>query len=76
MRCLAPDAALKCVEQQDRAELELRRAKAAHARALELIDKVRERQTACPVCGERLATSGGVLFQGDFLVHESCWRAG
>jgi hypothetical protein len=50
------------------------RAKAAQARALELIDQVRRRQTVCPVCGERLGTSRGVLFQGDWLVHAACWR--
>jgi hypothetical protein len=28
----------------------------------------------CPACGERLGTSRGVLFQGDWLVHAACWR--
>ena len=34
----------------------------------------RQHQTTCPVCGEGLATSRGVLFQGDHLVHAACWR--
>jgi hypothetical protein len=32
-------------------------------------------QTTCPVCGLLLAAGGGVLFQGDHLVHATCWRA-
>jgi hypothetical protein len=51
------------------------RAKAAQARASELIDKIRQLQTTCPVCGQLLCTRQGVLFQGDWLVHAACWRA-
>jgi hypothetical protein len=51
------------------------RAKAAQARALELIDKVRQYQTTCPACRERLVTGRGVLFKGDLLVHVGCWRS-
>jgi hypothetical protein len=29
----------------------------------------------CPVCGRSLAQGGGVLFQGDRLVHAVCWQA-
>ena len=29
----------------------------------------------CRTCGERLASSRGVLFQGDDLVHAGCWRS-
>ena len=61
-------------EQQDRAQLEVMRAKAAQARAAELMDKIRQYQTTCPACGHRLGTSRGVLFQGDQLVHAACWR--
>jgi hypothetical protein len=75
MRCLARDIELQSIELQDRAGLEVRRAKAAQARAAELIDKVRQHQTICPACGERLAGNRGVLFQGDQLVHAGCWRA-
>lgn len=62
-------------EQQDRAQLEVMRAKAAQARAAELMDKIRQYQTTYPACGHRLSTSRGVLFQGDWLVHAACWRA-
>jgi hypothetical protein len=74
MRCLARETQLQSIEQQDRAQLEVMRAKAAQARAAELIDKIRQLQTICPACGERLGTSRGVLFQGDWLVHAACWR--
>jgi hypothetical protein len=74
MRCLARATQLDSIEQQDRAQLEVMRAKAAQARAAELIDKIRQLQTICPACGERLGTSRGVLFQGDWLVHAACWR--
>ena len=30
---------------------------------------------SCPACGMLLAATGSVLFQGDHLVHASCWRA-
>jgi hypothetical protein len=36
---------------------------------------VRVYQTACAVCGLPLAAGGSVLFQGDHLVHATCWRA-
>jgi hypothetical protein len=74
LHCLVRDAELEAVEQQDRAGYELMRARAAQARATELIDTVRRWQTRCPACGERLGTSRGVLFQGDQLVHAACWR--
>ena len=38
------------------------------------MDTVRVAQTTCPAGGERLGTSRGVLFQGDWLVHAACWR--
>jgi hypothetical protein len=31
-------------------------------------------QTACVFCGQPLAARGSVLFQGDHLVHATCWR--
>jgi hypothetical protein len=37
-------------------------------------DAFRVFQTTCPVCAERLGTSRGVLFQGEQLVHATCWR--
>jgi hypothetical protein len=74
LHCLVQEAELEAVEQQDRAGYEMMRARAAQARAAELIDTVRRWQTRCPVCGERLGTSRGVLFQGDQLVHAACWR--
>jgi hypothetical protein len=54
--------------------MEVLRAKAARVRAAELVDQVRKCQTTCHVCGERLTTTRGVLFQGDELVHATCWR--
>jgi hypothetical protein len=74
MRCLAQDTRLESIEQLDRAGLERLRAHAAWTRAEELMDKVPVHQTMCLVCGERLATSRGVLFQDDQLVHAACWR--
>jgi hypothetical protein len=74
LRCLVREAELEAVAQQDRAGYEMTRARAAQARAAELIDKVRQWQRTCPACGERLGTSRGVLFQGDQLVHATCWR--
>jgi hypothetical protein len=47
----------------------------SRARARKQIDAVHVYQTTCPVCGLRLASSRGVLFQGDHLVHAACWRA-
>ena len=75
MRCLVLDTQLQAMELHDRAELAVLAARAAQARALELIDKVRRYQTSCRTCGERLASSCGVLFQGDDLVHAGCWRS-
>src|SRR5688572_13284117 len=74
MRCLARATQLESIEQQDRASVERLRTQAAMVRAEELMDAVRVSQT-CAVCGERLGTSRGVLFQGDSLVHAACWRA-
>jgi hypothetical protein len=34
------------------------------------------RLRACAVCGRRLNTGGGLLFQGDRLVHALCWDSG
>ena len=31
---------------------------------------------ACAVCGRSLNTGGGLLFQGERLVHALCWDAG
>jgi hypothetical protein len=75
MRCLGRATQLESIEQQSRAALEQARARAARARAEEILDTVRRAPTTCPVCGEGLATSRGVLFQGDWLVHAACWRA-
>jgi hypothetical protein len=75
LRCLVREAELKSIAQQDRAGREVRRAQAAQARAAELIDKVRRWQTTCSACGQPLATSRGVLFQDDQLVHAACWRS-
>jgi hypothetical protein len=36
---------------------------------------VRVYQTTCAFCGLPLAVRGSVLFQGDHLVHATCWRA-
>jgi hypothetical protein len=66
---------LDAVEQQDLAGLKVKRAHAARVRAEELMDVVRQVQRTCPTCGLSLATSRGVLFQGDHLVHAACWRA-
>jgi hypothetical protein len=35
---------------------------------------VRAYQTTCAACGLPLAAGGSVLFQGDHLVHATCWR--
>jgi hypothetical protein len=75
MRCLGRETRLESVERQDRSGLERLRASAARVRAEELMEAVRVSQATCPACGERLGTSGGVLFQGDQLVHAACWRA-
>jgi hypothetical protein len=75
MRCLAQETRLDAIERQAQASLERLRAQTARVRAEELMDTVRLVQTTCPACGERLGTSRGVLFQGDWLVHAVCWRA-
>jgi hypothetical protein len=75
LRCLAQVTKLDAVEPQDGSGLELMRAHAAAVRAEEIMDMIRRFQTTCPVCGEPLGTSRGVLFQGDQLVHAVCWRA-
>ena len=67
MRCHGQATQLKSIEQQDRASLERLRE--------ELMDAVPLLPTTCAVCGERLGTSRGVLFQGNSLVHAACWRA-
>jgi hypothetical protein len=75
MRCLLRETQLQSIEQQDRAGPGGLRAKVAQARTLNLNDQIRRLQTICPACGERLGTSRGVLFQGDWLVHAACWLA-
>jgi hypothetical protein len=75
MRCPGRAVQVDALEQRERIALERARARAARERAEAIVDTVRRAQTACPVCGERLATSRGVLFQGDWLVHTACWRA-
>jgi hypothetical protein len=59
MRCLAWGTQLDAVEQQDRAGRDTRRAQAAIARAELLLDRAREYQTTCPVCG--LLVSGNPI---------------
>jgi hypothetical protein len=75
LRCLARDTQLASVEQQDRATGERQRAMAAVARANELVNTVRRKQTHCPVCREPFGMSRTVLFQGEQLVHAACWQA-
>jgi len=75
IRCLAQAMQLEMTEQRVPSALERLRARAAQKRAGQLMDMVHRIQTTCTVCGERLATRHGVLFQGDFLVHAACWRA-
>jgi hypothetical protein len=75
VQCLAQTAQPEAIEQREQAAVDHLRASAARGRAEELFDMVRRVQTTCPVCGERLGTSRGVLFQGDQLVHAACWRA-
>src|SRR5262245_39839048 len=75
IRCLTHDTQLEAIEQQDRAAVALQRARAAVARSKEILEAVRGVKAQCPVCGEPLGTSRGVLFQGDTLVHAACRRA-
>jgi hypothetical protein len=64
---------LETLEQRERIGLDRERARAVRERAEALLDMVHRGKTTCPVCGERLGTSRGVLFQGDELVHAGCW---
>ena len=74
MRCVARATQLNAIEQQDRARREAERASEAIIYARELVNTARRRTTRCPACGQPFTSSGGVLFQGDELVHAACWR--
>jgi hypothetical protein len=75
MRCLARDTKLEALEQRDRVALARPRIRAAKPRAEKLLDWVRDVQRDCTACGQPLSTNRGVLFQGDHLVHATCWQA-
>src|SRR5262245_26023774 len=75
IRCFAQAMQLEMTAQRVLSALKRLRARAARKRAVKLVGMVHHTQTTCPVCGERLATRHGVLFQGDLLVHAACWRA-
>jgi hypothetical protein len=65
---------LNAIEHQDRARRETERASEAIVYARELVNTARRRTTRCPACGQPFTSGGGVLFQGDRLVHAACWR--
>jgi hypothetical protein len=75
MRCLAQATQLDAVEQQDWASRNRARAEALIEQASELAARARARPWICPVCERALSEGGGLLFQGDVLVHALCWRA-
>jgi hypothetical protein len=73
VRCLARSTPIEAREREADSQ-------AAHARAEETLDErtglpasVRQRPM-CPVCQRPFVADGGVLFQGDQLVHARCWR--
>jgi hypothetical protein len=74
MRCLATASQLRAIEQQDRASRTRKQAEALVRQASELTEQARAWPWLCPVCDQRLRTGGGLLFQGDALVHATCWR--
>jgi hypothetical protein len=73
-RCLAPAAQLEAIEQQDGASRTPIRPEALVQRVSELAAQARAKPWLCPVCEQRLTTGGRLLFQGDVLVHATCWR--
>jgi hypothetical protein len=78
IRCLARETQLESIEQEDRARRARERAADLTRRAWDLVEQGRRAQRArCPECDRPLADGGGLLFQGERLVHALCWqRAG
>jgi hypothetical protein len=74
IRCLARETQLAAVEQLDAASQARERAKALVERATELVARARVPSRTCSACDRPLTAGGGVLFQGDVLVHALCWR--
>jgi hypothetical protein len=73
IRCLARAIQLEATEQQNRARETRKRADALVERASELSAQARARPWLCPVCTQ-LLSAGSLLYQGDVVVHATCWR--
>jgi len=71
-RCLARAAMLEATEAQDRARRLAARAQGLVDRAQQAVREGR-RLTTCAACGRPLSSGGGLLFDGDDLVHAACW---
>jgi hypothetical protein len=73
VRCLARATQIEARERQADTQ-------AAHAPAPETLDQSTRlpgsgrQRPMCPVCQRPFVAGGGVLFQGDQLVHALCWR--
>ena len=75
VRCLAWDSKKRPVGRQAEARAVGEEAADGAQQSRPLTDQA-ARLRACAVCGRSLNTGGGLLFQGDRLVHALCWDAG
>jgi len=68
---------VRCLARNSQAEVQAVRKDAADVaqESRSLTDKA-ARLRGCAVCGRRLNRGGGLLFQGDRLVHALCWNPG
>ena len=74
MRCLAQATRLAATEAQASSRQLLKRSHRLIGQAAELVARARGHPSICPVCDRPLADGGGLLFQGEVLVHAVCWR--
>jgi hypothetical protein len=74
VRCLVRRTQEQARENQATARDGIERARTIGDCARALIEEVRTlRGEPCPACGGSLANGRGILFQGEQLVHTSCW---
>jgi hypothetical protein len=75
MRCGARATHLQVLESRESAAAARARVVEARSRPTALAQVARLIR-ACSICSRPLATGGGLLFQGDMLVHAACWTPG
>jgi hypothetical protein len=73
--CVARESELPALREIDRTRQGIARSRRLIERTRDAVQRAKLRTWTCVVCGHSLRVGGGLLFQGDELVHAACWRA-